>query len=232
MGKNTLNSLMPLWLFVILKEKSSAQNPLSRNEIEKSLTTEYKVSIGEKDRNKTKRYINALCEYFKEQNCEGVIVETEKQVYYENAGLKTVSAWYLDSTKAPHIGGNFSVAEVNLLTDMVRCVNELLSVIMQKKAFQPVKPRRFIFTAECFFPRICIAHDFFFRRITVAEKHERMPFIATSQQNVFKTILVVAVVRIHFKMSCHHHNRATKALSRCHQKLEHFIYKVFFCPRD
>ncbi len=119
MGKNTLNSLMPLWLFVILKEKSSAQNPLSRNEIEKSLTTEYKVSIGEKDRNKTKRYINALCEYFKEQNCEGVIVETEKQVYYENAGMKTVSAWYLDSTKAPHIGGNFSVAEVNLLTDMV-----------------------------------------------------------------------------------------------------------------
>ena len=119
MGKNTLNSLMPLWLFVILKEKSSAQNPLSRNEIEKALTAEYKVSIGEKDRNKTKRYINALCEYFKEQNCDGVVVETEKQVYYENVGMKTVSAWYLDSTKAPRIGGNLSVAEVDLLTDMV-----------------------------------------------------------------------------------------------------------------
>ena len=68
MAANTLNSLMPLWLYVILREKSSAQNPLSRFEIEKILTDEYYISIGEKDRNKTKRCINALCDYFAEKN--------------------------------------------------------------------------------------------------------------------------------------------------------------------
>ena len=55
MAKNTLNSLLPLWLYVILKEKSSSQNPLSRIEIEKILKEEHHISIGEKDRNKTKR---------------------------------------------------------------------------------------------------------------------------------------------------------------------------------
>ena len=118
MAKNTLNSLLPLWLFVILKEKSSSQNPLSRIEIEKILKEEHYISIGEKDRNKTKRYINALCKYFEEKNCDGAVVETEKQVHHKN-GQKTVSAWYLDSTKAHQIGGNFTAAEVNLLTDML-----------------------------------------------------------------------------------------------------------------
>ena len=118
MAKNQLNSLLPLWLYVILMRKSSAKNPLARNEIEEALE-EYCVSIGKEDRNKTKRYINALYEYFDEKGCKGAIVETKKRVYYEDAGWKTVPAWYLDRTKAPQIGGDFSVAEVDLLTDMV-----------------------------------------------------------------------------------------------------------------
>lgn len=118
MAKNTLNSLLPLWLYVILKEKSSSQNPLSRIEIEKILKEEHHISIGEKDRNKTKRYINALRDYFEEKSYDGAVVETEKQVHHEN-GRKTVLAWYLDPTKAPPIGGNFSIAEINYLTDMV-----------------------------------------------------------------------------------------------------------------
>ena len=60
-----------------------------------------------------------MCEYFDEKGCKGAIVETKKRVYYEDAGWRTVSAWYLDRTKAPQIGGDFSVAEVDLLTDMV-----------------------------------------------------------------------------------------------------------------
>ena len=119
MAKNTLNSLLPLWLYVILKEKSSSKNPLSRKDIEEMLTEKYHITIGKEDRNKTNRYINALCEYFKKTDCTGAIKETSKIIKDTKGRDITVPAWYLDSTKAPQIGGNFSVAEVNLLTDMV-----------------------------------------------------------------------------------------------------------------
>ena len=110
MAKNKLNSLLPLWLYVILKEKSSSQHPLSRSEIEDTLTKNYHVTIGEEDRNKTKRYINALSEYFKEIECDDAIKETTKTIKDTKGRDITVPAWYLNAEKAPQmIGGNFSL---------------------------------------------------------------------------------------------------------------------------
>ena len=135
MAKNKLNSLLPLWLYVILKEKSSSQNPLSRSEIEDTLTKNYHVTIGEEDRNKTKRYINALCEYFKEIEYDDAIEETTKTIKDAKGRDITVPAWYLNAEKAPQMmGGNLSVGEVNFLTDVLsanktissECTNALI----------------------------------------------------------------------------------------------------------
>ena len=119
MSTNTLNSLLPLWLYVILKEKSAPKNPLSRKDIEKELKQNHHITIGEKDRNKLVRHIHALCDYFEASNREGAIQETTKTVKDTRGRSIAVPAWYLNAEKAPGIGGSFSVAEVNFLTDMV-----------------------------------------------------------------------------------------------------------------
>ena len=81
----SLNYLMPLWVYVILKEKSSAKNPLSRIEIDSCLEA-YGVQIGETDRNKTKLCIKAMFRFFNRGYSIMVLIKshTKSDVTWQN----------------------------------------------------------------------------------------------------------------------------------------------------
>ena len=104
---NKKESLMPIYLYMILKNKSSKESPLSRSEIDEILNAEYGVEISSNDRKTIPRHIRTLATYFPNS-----IVENEA----ESGGATT---WYFNSANAPTLGGNFSIGEVNLLTDML-----------------------------------------------------------------------------------------------------------------
>ena len=104
---NKKESLMPIYLYMILKNKSSKESPLSRSEIDEILNAEYGVEISSNDRKTIPRHIRTLATYFPNS-----IVENEA----ESGGATT---WYFNAANAPTIGGNFSIGEVNLLTDML-----------------------------------------------------------------------------------------------------------------
>ncbi len=132
-NKNSRNSLMPIYLYVILREKSSASNPLSRKEIDDFLRKVDETIIGEDDRKKTVRCINTLSEYFK-----GSIIETKKLIKDKNEKDISVPAWYLVPEYGPNFGGsNFSIGEAALLIDMLKdskiisseCTNALIQKI-------------------------------------------------------------------------------------------------------
>ena len=99
--------IMPIYLYMILKNKSSKESPLSRSEIDEILNAEYGVEISSNDRKTIPRHIRTLATYFPNS-----IVENEA----ESGGATT---WYFNAANAPTIGGNFSIGEVNLLTDML-----------------------------------------------------------------------------------------------------------------
>ena len=119
---NKKESLMPIYLYMILKNKSSKESPLSRSEIDETLKTEYGVVISSNDRKTIPRHIRTLATYFPE-----LIVENEA----ESGGATT---WFFNSANAPSFGGNFSVGEVNFLTDVLsanktissECTNALI----------------------------------------------------------------------------------------------------------
>ena len=71
--ENSRNSLLPLYLFMILKEESSPEKPLTRSDIAKSLKQpKYDIEVGEDDRKTIPRCIRTLSKYF-----QGAIVENE-----------------------------------------------------------------------------------------------------------------------------------------------------------
>ena len=104
---NKKESLMPIYLYMILKNKSSKESPLSRSEIDEILNAEHGVEISTNDRKTIPRHIRTLATYFPNS-----IIENEA----ESGGATT---WYFNAANAPTIGGNFSIGEVNLLTDML-----------------------------------------------------------------------------------------------------------------
>ena len=107
-GLNKKESLMPIYLYMILKNNSSKESPLSRSDIYDELKKEYELEeIKPNDRKTIPRHIRTLATYFPNS-----IVENEA----ESGGATT---WYFNATNAPTIGGNFSIGEVNLLTDML-----------------------------------------------------------------------------------------------------------------
>ena len=119
---NKKESLMPIYLYMILKNKSTKASPLSRSEINETLKTEYGVEISSNDRKTIPRHIRTLAAYFPE-----LIVENKA----ESGGATT---WFFNSANAPSFGGNFSVGEVNFLTDVLsanktissECTNALI----------------------------------------------------------------------------------------------------------
>ena len=105
---NKKESLMPIYLYMILKNNSSKESPLSRSDIYDELKKEYELEeIKPNDRKTIPRHIRTLATYFPNS-----IVENEA----ESGGATT---WYFNAANAPTIGGNFSIGEVNLLTDML-----------------------------------------------------------------------------------------------------------------
>ena len=130
--QNSNDSLISIFLYIILHSKSSPNSPLSRHEIDDYLR-EYKIIIGKDDRKKTVRYINAFKDYFK-----GSLVETTKTIKDKNGKDVSVTAWYLASEYGPNFGGgNFSFGETSLLIDMLKdskiksskCTNALIHKI-------------------------------------------------------------------------------------------------------
>lgn len=107
--ENSRNSLLPLYLFMILKEESSPEKPLTRSDIAKSLKQpKYDIEVGEDDRKTIPRCIRTLSKYF-----QGAIVENEGK-----KGMPT--SWCLDVSNAPIFTGNmFSTEETNMFIDMV-----------------------------------------------------------------------------------------------------------------
>lgn len=107
--ENSKNSLMPIYLFMILKEESSPEKPLTRSDIAKSLKQpKYDIEVGEDDRKTIPRCIRTLSKYF-----PGSIVENEGK-----KGMPT--SWYLDISNAPiFFGDMFSTEETNMFIDMI-----------------------------------------------------------------------------------------------------------------
>ena len=105
---NKKESLMPIYLYMILKNNSSKESPLSRSDIYDELKKEYELEeIKPNDRKTIPRHIRTLATYFPNS-----IVENE-------AESGSATTWYFNAANAPTIGGNFSIGEVNLLTDML-----------------------------------------------------------------------------------------------------------------
>ena len=110
-SKNSKNSLIPIYLLMILKNESSPEHPLTRAEITESLK-EYEIEIGATDRKTIPRCIKTLAEYFPDSITE---IEGKK-------GSPT--AWYIDISHVPMFGSNlFSTEETNLFIDIISGLN-------------------------------------------------------------------------------------------------------------
>ena len=107
--ENSRNSLIPLYLFMILKEESSAEKPLTRTDITKLLAEDkYGIEVGEEDRKTIPRCVRTLIKYF-----PGAIVENEGK-----KGAPT--SWYLDAGNTPLLGGEvFSAEEASIFIEMI-----------------------------------------------------------------------------------------------------------------
>lgn len=126
-NENSTNSLIPIFLYIILKEKSSAEHPLSRQEIDTALKDEYGVTVSSGDRKKTVRCINTLSS---SKQFAGMIAKTKKKS--DSHGM--VDAWYMKSERPSVLGGCFSFSETAFLIDMIKdckiisseCTNALI----------------------------------------------------------------------------------------------------------
>lgn len=135
-------SLLPLYIFEILRKFSSKESPMSEKKI-KDTINEAKIfknsvrdcdgkfrSIKKKDRKIIPRHIRTLVEHF-----PGLIVPVE-------TGKNKAAKWYYDSSKAeqfPFISrNNFSIDEIGFLVDMVsssKLLTEQSSDAFIKKLF-------------------------------------------------------------------------------------------------
>ena len=105
--ENRKESLLPLYVYMILKEQSSVNAPLTPAEIHKILRENYDVAHKE-DRKLVPRCLRTLKLYLE----EGAIVEV--------AISEKTNAWYLNPFYAPSFDVNtFTADEINLLADMV-----------------------------------------------------------------------------------------------------------------
>ncbi len=123
---NQQESLIPIYLYMILKNRSSKKKPLTRLDIELALKKEFSLEIRQENRKIIPRHIRTLAEYF-----ENSIVEV-------SAEKGKATKWYFESHNAPGLGGNFSVGEINFLTDMLsanktissECTNALIQKLI------------------------------------------------------------------------------------------------------
>ena len=142
-NQNSQRSLMPLFLYKILKEKSSADNPLTQKQISQILSgSPYKIEIGENDRKALPRCIKTLSLAY-----PNLIVET--------AGKKgTPTSWYFDFSHDPMPSGNvFSNEEATMFVDMVsglKIISRECSTALIHKfaASMDNKPVRFGYKSE------------------------------------------------------------------------------------
>lgn len=106
---NSKASLIPIYILMILKEKSSKKNPLSRKKITDALISEFNLdTLSQDDRRTIPRCVRTLMKHF-----EGAIIENTPP----RGGFAT---WYLDSQKMPAFGGEIlSAEETNLFIDMI-----------------------------------------------------------------------------------------------------------------
>lgn len=108
-------SLLPLYIFEILRKFSSKENPLSEKQIKEKINAAeiFKDSeaIKDEDRKIIPRHIRTLVEHF-----AGLIVPVETA---KNKAAK----WYYDSSKAAQFEflsrNNFSIDEIGFLVDMI-----------------------------------------------------------------------------------------------------------------
>ena len=108
-------SLLPLYIFEILRKFSSKENPLSEKQIKEKINAAeiFKDSeaIKDEDRKIIPRPIRTLVEHF-----AGLIVPVETA---KNKAAK----WYYDSSKAAKFEflsrNNFTLEEIGLLVDMI-----------------------------------------------------------------------------------------------------------------
>ena len=124
--KNSKQSLLPIYILMILKKNSSSEKPLTRSEITDFLK-KYKIEIGSEDRKTVPRCINTLAIHFQDS-----IVEIK--------GKKgTPTAWYLDISNVPMFESNiFSNEEMNMFIDMIselkiisnECTSSLISKLI------------------------------------------------------------------------------------------------------
>ena len=125
--RNQKESLIPIYLYMILRDKSSQKKPLTRLDIESTLKEEFNLEIHKENRKIIPRHIRTLAEHFK-----NLIVE-------EPAEKGKATTWYFESRNAPSLGGNLSVGEVNFLTDVLsanktissECTNALIQKLVR-----------------------------------------------------------------------------------------------------
>ena len=109
--ENKKESLLPLYVYLILKEKSSINAPLTAPEIHKILRDEFDVAHKE-DRKLVPRCLRTLKRYLNEPSNNRLIVDV--------AVSDKITAWYFDPFYAPGIDRTtFTADEINMLSDMV-----------------------------------------------------------------------------------------------------------------
>ena len=106
---NSKVSPIPIYILMILKEKSSISHPLSRKEITEILINKYHLDhLSIDDRRTIPKYIKMLMENF-----SGAIIEKP----HVSGGT---AKWYLNPKKIPALGGEILTAEeTNIFIDMV-----------------------------------------------------------------------------------------------------------------
>lgn len=110
--KNTKSSLLPIYILLILKDKSSPNNPLTRSKITETLKNDYEIEIGENDRKTIPRCIKTLAKHFPNSITE---IKGKKGC---------PSAWYLDISHMPMFGITpFPAEATNMLIDIISGLN-------------------------------------------------------------------------------------------------------------